>query len=282
MAKNKYNWANRSSSYNKSSSIEGYSAPSTTSDDDTGIWAKSEPPPAIDTPSAKEDSSDYGFDQEPTRPSQKPPSETTASEVDSPAIEDAGSATKIAVQVADAALATTSDSSKASAVDASADPSEQTTTIGPTIVIRGKLTSNENLVIRGRIEAEINSSKDVKLESSGIINADMRVKSVTVSGIIVGDIHAEERVWFAPEARVVGDVYTPRLVVEDGASFRGRIEMDGLEHLEGVKPSTAAASESTNNSEAASNSGSNDVANVEVTVDVSPLHSSTLGDTDTY
>ena len=115
-------------------------------------------------------------------------------------------------------------------------PGERTTIVGPTIIIRGKLQSDENLIVRGRIEAEITSSKDLLLEATGIVNADMRIKSVTISGIVVGDIHAQERVKLAPEARVVGDIYTPRLVVEDGASFRGRVEMEGLEHLVGVRP----------------------------------------------
>jgi cytoskeletal protein CcmA (bactofilin family) len=104
-----------------------------------------------------------------------------------------------------------------------------TTTIGPTIVIKGKLKSDEDLIVRGRIEAEISSSKALFIENSGIIKANVSVKSAKISGVVVGNITAEERIEIAADGRVVGDLMAPRIIISDGAAFRGRIDMQNFE-----------------------------------------------------
>jgi cytoskeletal protein CcmA (bactofilin family) len=117
-------------------------------------------------------------------------------------------------------------------------PSPTTTAIGPTIVIKGKLKSDEDLIVRGRIEAEISSSKALFIENSGIIKANVSVKSAKISGVVVGNITAEERIEIAPDGRVVGDLMAPRIIISDGAAFRGRIDMQNFE--EAKKPAAAA------------------------------------------
>jgi cytoskeletal protein CcmA (bactofilin family) len=104
-------------------------------------------------------------------------------------------------------------------------PAPTTTAIGPSIVIRGKLKSDEDLIVKGRIEAEITSSKALFIENSGIVKANVRVKSARISGVLVGNITAEERVEIAADGRMVGDIVAPKIIINDGAAFRGRIEM---------------------------------------------------------
>jgi cytoskeletal protein CcmA (bactofilin family) len=104
-----------------------------------------------------------------------------------------------------------------------------TTAIGPTIVIKGKLKSDEDLIVRGRIEAEISSSKALLVENSGIIKANVRVKSARLSGVLVGNIHAEDRVEIAPDGRMVGDLTAPKIIINDGAAFRGHIDMQNFD-----------------------------------------------------
>jgi cytoskeletal protein CcmA (bactofilin family) len=120
------------------------------------------------------------------------------------------------------------------------NPSELVTTtgIGPTIVIKGRLKSDEDLVVKGRIEAEITSSKALLIENSGIVKANVRVKSARISGVLVGNITAEEKVEIAPDGRVVGDILAPRLVISDGAAFRGRIDMQTFDEVRD-RPSVA-------------------------------------------
>jgi cytoskeletal protein CcmA (bactofilin family) len=115
-----------------------------------------------------------------------------------------------------------------------------TTAIGPTIVIKGKLKSDEDLIVRGRIEAEISSSKALFIENSGVIKANVSVKSAKISGVVVGNITAEERIEIAPDGRVVGDLMAPRIIISDGAAFRGRIDMQNFEEArEAAKPHAA-------------------------------------------
>jgi cytoskeletal protein CcmA (bactofilin family) len=110
-----------------------------------------------------------------------------------------------------------------------------TTAIGPTIVIKGKLKSDEDLIIKGRIDAEISSSKAVTVENSGIIKANIGVKSARISGVLVGNIRAEEKVEIAPDGRVVGDLTAPRIVINDGAAFRGNIDMQSFDETREAK-----------------------------------------------
>jgi cytoskeletal protein CcmA (bactofilin family) len=113
-----------------------------------------------------------------------------------------------------------------------------TTAIGPSIVIKGKLKSDEDLIVKGRIEAEISSSKALLVENSGVIKANVHVKSARISGVLVGNITAEERVEIAPDGRMVGDISAPKIIINDGAAFRGRIDMQGLDEAtpSGEKP----------------------------------------------
>jgi cytoskeletal protein CcmA (bactofilin family) len=111
-----------------------------------------------------------------------------------------------------------------------------TTAIGPTIVIKGKLKSDEDLIVKGRIEAEIQSSKALLVENSGIIKANVKVKSARLSGVLVGNITADERVEIAPDGRMVGDLTAPKIIINDGAAFRGHIDMQNFD--EGAEQKT--------------------------------------------
>jgi cytoskeletal protein CcmA (bactofilin family) len=125
-----------------------------------------------------------------------------------------------------------------------------TTAIGPSIVIRGKLKSAEDLVVKGRIEAEISSTKALFVENSGIIKANLKVQSAKVSGVVVGNITAEQKLEIAQDGRVIGDLLAPSIVLNDGAAFRGNIDMQtfdtprangGVEPARGGAPDTRLA-----------------------------------------
>jgi len=100
-----------------------------------------------------------------------------------------------------------------------------TTVIGPTITVNGKLSGEEDLTVRGRLEGEVTLSKTLILESSGIVKANVSVKNAIISGVVVGNVRATESVELTKEGRMVGDIQAPRVILVDGASFRGRIEM---------------------------------------------------------
>lgn len=107
-----------------------------------------------------------------------------------------------------------------------------TTTIGSTIVIKGKLKSDEDLVVHGRIDAEITSSKALLIENSGVVKANLKVKSAKISGVVVGNVTADSCVEIAADGRVIGDINAPRIIISDGAAFRGKIDMQGADERE--------------------------------------------------
>jgi len=103
------------------------------------------------------------------------------------------------------------------------------TIIGESILVNGRLDGDEDLTVRGRVEGNINLTKTLVVESSGIVKADVSVRNCIISGVVVGNVTATESVELTQEGRMVGDIKSPRVIIVDGASFRGRVDMGDLE-----------------------------------------------------
>jgi cytoskeletal protein CcmA (bactofilin family) len=103
------------------------------------------------------------------------------------------------------------------------------TVIGQSILISGKLSGDEDLTVRGRCEGELTLTRTLIVETSGVVKANVAVKNAIVSGVVVGNINATESVELTKEGRMVGDIRAPRVIIVDGASFRGRVDMGEVE-----------------------------------------------------
>lgn len=103
------------------------------------------------------------------------------------------------------------------------------TVIGQSILISGKLTGDEDLTVQGRVEGELTLTKTLIVEPSGVVKANVAVKNAIISGVVVGNINATESVELTREGRMVGDIRAPRVIIVDGASFRGRVDMGDVE-----------------------------------------------------
>ena len=104
--------------------------------------------------------------------------------------------------------------------------SRNVSVIGPTLIFKGELSADEDLVIEGQIEGTIaHHEKNLTVGKQGRVKADIHAKSVIVLGTLIGDIHSDGTVSLAKGANVVGDIYCSRIVMEDGARFKGRIDM---------------------------------------------------------
>ena len=104
--------------------------------------------------------------------------------------------------------------------------SKNVSVIGPTLVIKGELSADEDLVIEGQIEGTIaHHKKNLTIGKEGRVKADIHASSVLVEGHLVGDIHSEGVVSLAKSASVKGNIHCGRIVMQDGARFSGRIEM---------------------------------------------------------
>ena len=98
--------------------------------------------------------------------------------------------------------------------------------IGKGITIRGSLTGAGDLVVEGRVEGQVNLKNHLTIESSGVVEADIRADELTINGSASGNIDAGTKCSINQSAKVNGDIKATRVVIEDGARFRGRIEMD--------------------------------------------------------
>jgi cytoskeletal protein CcmA (bactofilin family) len=104
--------------------------------------------------------------------------------------------------------------------------SKNVSVIGPTLVFKGELSADEDLVIEGHIEGTIaHHKKHLTIGKQGRVKADIHASSVIVEGRLVGDIHSEGIVSLASGADVSGNIFCSRIVMEDGARYKGRIDM---------------------------------------------------------
>ncbi len=114
------------------------------------------------------------------------------------------------------------------------------TIIGESILINGSLNGDEDLTVRGRVEGTLTLTRTLVVEPTGIVKAEVQVKNCVIAGVVVGNVTASESVEITKEGRMVGDIAAPRVIIVDGASFRGRVDMGDLELPRGERPSRPA------------------------------------------
>ncbi len=108
--------------------------------------------------------------------------------------------------------------------------------IGPGIVIDGDIGGSENLLIEGKVRGRIHlAAHEVTVGQSGEVQADISAKIIRVAGKIKGDLNGKEKVIISSTGNVHGNIVAPRMLLEDGAVFKGSIDMDPRE------PATPAA-----------------------------------------
>ena len=120
--------------------------------------------------------------------------------------------------------------------------SEGSTIIGESILINGNLNGDEDLTVRGRVEGTLTLTKTLVIEPTGVVKAEVQVKNCIISGAVVGNVTATESVEITKEGRMVGDIAAPRVIIVDGATFRGRIDMGEVDVGEADRPALARAS----------------------------------------
>ena len=99
--------------------------------------------------------------------------------------------------------------------------------IGPTIKIKGDVTGDENLIIEGKVEGTVDlHSSDLTVGHSGEVHANVTANRVRIDGEVKGDVSGIEKVVISKTGRVQGNIVGPRVTLEDGAKFKGSIDMD--------------------------------------------------------
>lgn len=99
--------------------------------------------------------------------------------------------------------------------------------IGRSIQINGDLRGNEDLRIEGDVSGTVQlKNANLTIGKEGKVRADVYAKSIAVDGTTEGDLYASERVVVHVNAQVRGNITSPRVAIEEGARFKGSIEMD--------------------------------------------------------
>jgi cytoskeletal protein CcmA (bactofilin family) len=104
------------------------------------------------------------------------------------------------------------------------------TIIGKAMVIRGQIKSREDLHVDGQVDGSLDVSNcRLTVGTSGRVGAGATAREVDVLGSVNGDVEASKKITIRKGGRLVGDLRTPGIVIEDGAYFKGKIEIVNTE-----------------------------------------------------
>lgn len=121
-----------------------------------------------------------------------------------------------------------SESQGAAAAGSANNVAKKSVFIGQSILIKGELTGNEDMTIEGKVEGNINlKDHNLTIGTRGRIEAELFAKNITIMGEVNGSVYAEDKVEVTQSGKLNGNISAPRVVIEDGARFKGSVEMDG-------------------------------------------------------
>jgi cytoskeletal protein CcmA (bactofilin family) len=99
-------------------------------------------------------------------------------------------------------------------------------TIGKAVKIIGQIHSKEDLYVDGDVEGTVEAPEHrLTIGPNGTVHATVKGREVVVLGTIQGNVEAADRIEIEKEAKLVGDIRTARIVIEDGAYFKGSIDI---------------------------------------------------------
>ena len=108
------------------------------------------------------------------------------------------------------------------------DRLKQRTLIGKTLVVKGEVNGDQDLVVKGRIEGNISlPGRTITVRHEGRVKGDMLAKVIRIEGTVEGNLQGEEQILLCRSANVRGNLTASRVVLEDECRFRGGIRMTG-------------------------------------------------------
>lgn len=108
--------------------------------------------------------------------------------------------------------------------------------IGASLEIKGSVTGEEDLQIDGKVEGPVMIRGRLTVGSSGQLKSGVTARELAVYGKVSGNVDARDRVEIKRDGEVIGDIQTARISIEDGAIFKGRIEIGQPEPKKVAKP----------------------------------------------
>lgn len=104
-------------------------------------------------------------------------------------------------------------------------PSNGMTFIGANISVEGTITGNEAVVVEGSIKGNVKLGGELRIGTKARVEATVHARNIVIEGKLNGDVSADERVELVAGSNVNGNIKAPRIVVAEGASFRGNVDM---------------------------------------------------------
>jgi cytoskeletal protein CcmA (bactofilin family) len=102
-----------------------------------------------------------------------------------------------------------------------------TCVIGAKTTVKGEIIGDEDVLVEGNVEGQIRVTRDLRVAPGGVVKATVEAQSLIVSGEIVGDCQATTRVEIQATGRLTGNIRAPKIVIAEGAMFRGNSDMSG-------------------------------------------------------
>ena len=117
---------------------------------------------------------------------------------------------------------------------------EEGSHVAKSLTVKGEIIGQENLYVDGEVEGNIELSEfNLTVGPQGRVHADVHAREITIHGKVQGNIRASERIEIKKSGHVTGDLVTARIVIEDGAFFKGSIDIQKPEEKEKARAAAA-------------------------------------------
>ncbi|HXD75978.1 MAG TPA: polymer-forming cytoskeletal protein [Vicinamibacterales bacterium] len=98
--------------------------------------------------------------------------------------------------------------------------------VGRSVSIKGELSGSEDMTLHGQLEGRVSLPNNVlTVGPQAAVKADIAARAVVVKGAVTGNVTAAERLEILSNGSVLGDIVSPRLVIADGGSLQGKVDM---------------------------------------------------------
>ena len=97
--------------------------------------------------------------------------------------------------------------------------------VGAKTVLKGDITGEEDILVEGTVEGTIRIGRDLRVGPGGCVKAAVSAQSIVVAGEIIGDCQASQRVHIEATGRLTGNIRAPRVIIVEGATFKGNSDM---------------------------------------------------------
>src|SRR5258708_39930218 len=113
--------------------------------------------------------------------------------------------------------------------------------MGPSLTVKGEVYSRDELYVGGDIQGSIELQHRLTVGPNGKIRATIKAREVVLHGSIQGNVQAAEKIIIREKGSLVGDIKTAGIVIEDGAYFKGSIDITKVESSQKAAPTPVVA-----------------------------------------